>query len=67
MSTKSLFILITLILTVIVTIFIAIDSMNSWAYIIGGKINNMVWITPCIGLVLCMFFYMMPDKNENNK
>ncbi len=64
MSTKSLFILITLILTVIVTIFIAIDSINSWAYLIGGKINNMVWITPCIGLVLCMFFYMMPDNDS---
>ena len=67
MSTKNIFIAITILLTIVVTIFIAIDSMNSWAYIIGGKLNNMVWITPCIGLVVCMLFYMMPDKNENNK
>ena len=67
MNTKSIFMLITILLTAVITILLAVDSVNSLAYAFSGKINIMVWITPCIGLILCMLFYMMPDdKNQNN-
>ena len=65
MKTKTLFIGITLLLTVVLTIIFAVDSMNTWAYAFGGKLSPSVYITPVVGVIISMMFSMMPD--ESNK
>lgn len=63
---KTIFIGATLFLTIVITIVLIIDDMNSFSYIFVG-FNYKILIVPVVGIILAMMFAAIPDNNNNNK
>ena len=59
--------LVVAVLTLVITIASIVQSMDSLAYSLSGKLDSMTWITPCVGLVICMFLNLMPDDKDKDK
>lgn len=67
MSTKTIFMLVVAVLTLVITIASIVQSMDSLAYALSGKLDSMTWITPCVGLVICMLINLMPDDKGKDQ
>ena len=64
---KNVFIGVTLFLTIVITIVLIIDDMNSFSYIFVG-FNYKILIVPVAGIILAMKFAAIPDNNnQENK
>lgn len=63
---KTIFIGVTLFLTIVITIVLIIDDMNSFRYVFAGFNYNILFV-PVVGIILAMMFAAIPDNNNNNK
>lgn len=63
---KNIFIGVTLFLTVVITIVLIIDDMNSLSFVFSG-FNYKILCVPVIGIILAMMFAAMPDNNNNQE
>lgn len=59
--------LVVAVLTLVITIASIVQSMDSLAYALSGKLDSMTWITPCVGLVICMLINLMPDDKGKDQ
>ena len=64
---KKIFIIATIALTILVSVLLFIQEMNSLKFIFAGKIGAPPFITLTIGLLFAMLFAAMPDNKSNNK
>lgn len=62
---KKTFIIAVLVLTVIITIVVAVGETQTLAYVFSKKFSSTVYIIPAVGLMFAMLLACLPDNNKN--
>ena len=63
---KKIFIIATLVITVIVTTIMVVDATSTLSYVLFGRIDGSVFIVPAVGVMFAILLAVIPD-NENRR